>query len=238
MSTPLREADRYRNAVLAQLPDHEYERVASELRPLDAELRQPVYDKDKPIEFVYFPLTAVYSLVALADEQHEVEVCTIGNEGMVGLPVFLGAATSPNRAYCQVPGRALELTVSALHRLATYDGTLHRLLHQYTQATVVQLAQNVACHRTHAAEQRASLWLLFTHDRVGADEFVLTQQFLAQMLGLRRATVSEVASRLAADGLIEYSRGRVKVLDRGGLERASCECYRVVREEFDRLIGW
>jgi CRP-like cAMP-binding protein len=177
----------------------------------------------------------VYSLVGVADGQASVEVATIGREGMVGLPVFLGQAVSPHAAFCQVPGAAARLPAHELASVLGGNGALHGLLNRFTQATMVQIAQNVVCNSTHPLGQRAARWLLATHDRVGRDEFALTQQFLSQMLGATRPTVSETAGKLQAQGLIRYRRGQLTITDRTGLERAACSCYSIVKAEFDAL---
>ena len=227
-----------RNAILAHLPGKEYDRICPRLELVDAEIRHQVYQPGQPITEVYFPLASVFSLVAMANEdQMLVEVATVGLEGMVGLPLFLGAGSSPHAAFCQVPGPAARLSAEDLRRSLTGDGVLHHELNKFTQATMVQIAQNVVCNSTHAAEQRAARWLLTTRDRVGRDEFPLTQQFLAQMLGVRRPTVSEIASRLQEAGLIRYTRGIVTIADRPGLQRTTCDCYRIVKAEFERLTG-
>jgi CRP-like cAMP-binding protein len=227
-----------RNAILANLPESELGRIHDRLEMIDTKTRQPVYAPGQPITEVYFPLTSVFSLVALTDDQQvSVEIATIGWEGMVGLPVFLGVASSPHAAFCQIPGPAARLSADDLRRALTADGALHHELNRFTQMTMVQIAQNVVCNSTHATEQRAARWLLTTQDRVGSDEFLLTQEFLAQMLGVRRPTVSEIASRLQATGLIRYTRGTITVTDRAGLERASCSCYRILKAEFDHRMG-
>jgi CRP-like cAMP-binding protein len=185
---------------------------------------------------VHFPLSSVYSMVALADHQHpQVEVATIGYEGMVGLPLFLGATTSPNTAFAQVAGRAAILSAADFRDFLATDGALHSLLHRYTQTSLVQVSQNVVCNTVHSTEKRAARWLLTTGDRVRSDTFPLTQDFLAQMLGVRRQTVSESASRLQADGLIQYTCGIVTIADRAALEAGACECYRIIRDEFEQL---
>jgi CRP-like cAMP-binding protein len=225
------------NTLLDRLPGSEFERLRPLLVAVDAGLRDQVYEPDGPIPAVYFPLTAVYSMVAVGDGPAAVEVGTIGREGLVGLPLFLGAASSPNAAFCQVPGRAAVLTAGDLRRFLARDGELHRLLHRYTQTMMVQMAQNVVCNAAHPVVQRAARWLLTTGDRVRHDEFPMTQEFLGQMLGVRRPTVSEVAGRLQAEGLIRCARGRVVLVDRSALERVTCTCYRIVRAEFDLAAG-
>ncbi|HEU4346692.1 MAG TPA: Crp/Fnr family transcriptional regulator [Actinoplanes sp.] len=223
------------NSLLAALPAGEFERLAPMLRMADVPVRQQVYRPREPIREVYFPLSAVFSMVAVAGDRVAVEVGTVGFEGMVGLPLFLGASTSPNAAFCQIPGEAAWMSSADFAGFLAVDGSLHRLLHRYVQSTMIQLAQNVVCNSAHALEQRMSRWLLMCADRVRADTFELTQEFLAQMLGVRRATVSETARRLQADGLIRYTRGVMTINDRKRLEHAACECYDILRLEFDQL---
>jgi Crp-like helix-turn-helix domain len=165
-----------------------------------------------------------------------VEVVTIGKEGMDGLPVFLGAQTAPLDSLCQVPGDAARMTADALRSEVGPGDRLYDLLHRFTEATLVFAAQSSACNRLHSVEQRCSRWILHTHDRVGGNGLYLTQEFLSQMLGVRRASVSEVASAFQSEGLISYSRGRLRTCDRSGLEAVTCECYRVATKEFDRLL--
>jgi CRP-like cAMP-binding protein len=224
-----------RNAILRQLPEREYRRLRAKMAFIEAEIRQEVYQPDQPITDVYFPLSSVYSLVGWVNEHQPVEVATIGHEGMVGLPLFLGANTSPHAAFCQIPGDSLRLGAEDLRSALRLDGVLHRTLNRFTQATMVQVAQNVVCNGAHATQQRAARWLLTTHDRVRRDQFLLTQNFLAQMLGVRRPTVSEVAQGLQDQGLIRYSRGLVTIVDRARLEQVACPCYAIVRAEFDAI---
>ena len=186
---------------------------------------------------VYFPEGGVFSLITQMASGGSIEVARTGNEGMIGIPVFLDAVTSPARAVCQIPGRTLRMTSEAFREEAARGSPLHALLHRYTQALMTHLAQSVACNRLHSSAQRCARWLLMTHDRVGTDHFPLTQEFLARMLGMRRATVSEVASALQEAGIIHYEHGRLTIEDRGALEGAACECYAVIRAEFDQLLG-
>lgn len=198
--------------------------------------RDSVYEPGRPITCVYFPLSAIFSLVAMADGKAVIEVATIGREGMVGLPFFLGAASSPHSSFCQIPGTAARLRADELRTVLNGSGVLHDALNRYTQSTMVQIAQNVVCNGTHTVVQRACRWLLTTHDRVGHEQFELTQEFLAQMLGVRRPTVSDTASRLQAEGLIRYSRGMITITNRKGLERRTCPCYAIVKAEFDAMM--
>ena len=228
--------DPRRNAILRQLPAPEYERVIAAGEVVSAELRDEVYSPQTPVEHVYFPLSCVYSYVATVDDEVLVEVGTIGLEGMVGLPAFLGITHSPHIVFCQVPGSALRLSVQQLRDLLVGDGALHASLNRSVQALMVQIAQNVACNRIHSTEARSARWLLTTQDRVGAETFTLTQQFLAQMLGVRRPTVSQTARNLQTAGLISYTRGTVTITDRARLIEAACDCYQIVRDETQRLM--
>lgn len=229
--------DLQRNALLAALPGEEFRRLRARLEIVEAEARLPVIKPGRPITEVYFPLASVFSMVGLADGRVVVEVATIGREGMVGLPLFLGAASSPHSSFCQIPGPAARLAAADLRDHLGGNGALHGALSRFTQATMVQIAQNLVCNSTHDTRQRACRWLLTTHDRVGRDSFLLTQEFLAQMLGVSRPTVSQIASRLQSEGLVRYRRGVMTVISRPGLEQAACQCYAIVKAEFDTMIG-
>jgi CRP-like cAMP-binding protein len=205
------------------------------LELISMEVRHIVYEPNVPIEYVYFPVDGVLSMLALLEDDIEIEVGTVGNEGMVGLSLFLGSDTTPGRAFSQVPGQAYRLSTADFKELIREPSRFTAILHRYTQALMVQISQGTGCNRVHSNQQRCARWLLQTHDRVGKDEFSLTQEFLGQMLGVRRATVSEVAGQLQADGIIEYSRGTIRILNRARLEATSCACYRVIREEYDRM---
>jgi CRP-like cAMP-binding protein len=226
-----------KNRLLAALPRDEYHRLLPHLEKVPLPLKDILYEANGSIPHVFFPLSGVVSLVILMESGFTLEVGTIGNEGMVGTPVFLGSESSPTRAISQVPGEALRLETKVFQKEMRRRGPLHGLVQRYTQAMINQISQSTVCNRRHSVEKRMCRWLLMSHDRVGADEFLLTQEFLAQMLGVRRPTVSAVAGILQKAGLITYHRGKMTVLDRKGLEAASCECYQVVREELDRLLG-
>jgi CRP-like cAMP-binding protein len=237
MAAPDDARSRPRNRILAALPEPDRARLAASLERVALGPKQVLFDVDKPIEHVYFPEDGVVSVLSVATDGSAVETGTVGYEGIVGLPVFFGADRAPAQAVCQVPGEALRIDSATFRReLERGGGELRSLLGRYAQALFTQLAQSSACNRLHSMRERCARWLLQAHDRVGADEFPLTQQFLSQMLGVRRATVSEVASALQREGLITYEYGRITVRDRRGLEAAACECYAVVRREFDRLL--
>ena len=222
------------NALLSALPPGERERLR--LERVSSEIKDVVYESNGPISHVYFPLSGVYSLVVVMQDGLTVEAATVGNEGMVGMPVFLGADKSPHRAFCQIPAESLRTTADDFRAEVGRGGALDAVMRRYNQALVNQMAYSVACNRLHSVEERMCRWLLMSHDRVGEDRFPLTQEFLAQMLGVRRPSVTVTAGVLQKAGLIAYTRGQVIILDRGGLEESSCECYAVVRAEFERLL--
>ncbi|MFN2608298.1 MAG: Crp/Fnr family transcriptional regulator [Acidimicrobiales bacterium] len=210
--------------------------LADDLEEVDLATRQEVYQPGKPIEHVFFPLDAVVSIVADMADGTVVEVATVGSEGMVGVPVILRANESAYRAFAQIPGRALRLEAGRLLGLVAQSEDFAGPLYRYVQALMTQIARAAACNHSHSIDERAARWLLLTHDRVGRDDFLLTQEFLAQMLSVRRATVNTAASMLQRAGYITYSRGRIRVLDRVGLEGAACDCYGIIRQEYERLV--
>ena len=225
-----------KNQLLAVLPQEEYERLNAYLETVFLKLKQNLYLPNEPIEYIYFVNSGVASLLNLMEDGTAVEVATIGNEGMVGLPVFLGADRIPGQAMVQIPGDALRMKADVFKDKVTPGSPLHDLLQRYTQTLFNQIAQSAACNRLHSVEERMCRWLLMTQDRVGQNAFVLTQEFLSQMLGVRRPTVSIAASILQKAGLIRYSRGNITILDREGLENASCECYKIIQADFERLF--
>jgi CRP-like cAMP-binding protein len=226
-----------RNRILSALPPDELERIQPALELVDMPLRKVVIDPNRPIEHVYFMEEGVVSMLGVLEDGTAVETATIGNEGMVGLPVFLGTDRMAAQAFTQVSGCAYRMPVDAFREEIGRGGTLPALLGCYTQAIITLLSQNSACNRVHTTEQRCARWLLLTADRAGRDTVDLTHLFLSQMLGVRRATVTEIAGELQDRGLIDYTRGRITIVDRPGLEGTSCECYRVILSEFDRLLG-
>jgi CRP-like cAMP-binding protein len=205
------------------------------LERCDAQVRDMLFEQDEPIRQIVFPTTCVCSMVTVLENGGPIELATIGNEGLVGVPVFLGASATNARGFVQVAGEYLSLSASAFRKAIDNGGPLHGLVQRYSQALFTQIAQNVACNRAHPVEQRCARWLLQTADRVGRKDFPLTQEFLGQMLGVRRATVNGAARALQDAGLITYRRGEITIEDRTGLEAASCECYAIVAREFDRL---
>lgn len=199
--------------------------------------RRVLYDPDKPIEHVYFPEDGVISLVSNLEEGSTLEIATIGKEGMVGVPVLLGAVSSPLQAFAQVPGHAFQMSTAEFKR-ALMNGTgLRRVLELYTQALFTQLSQSVVCNRLHSIEQRCARWLLMTADRVRNSRFILTQEFLAQMLGVRRASVNGCLQSFQRRGMVEYKQSQMQLKNRRKLEAISCQCYFVVRKEYQKLTG-
>jgi len=199
--------------------------------------RQVLYEPRSPIDHAYFPTRGVLSAIIVMEDGNSIEVATVGREGVVGLPVFLGPVTSSNQVIVQVAGSALRIKGDALKGEADRDGPLRRVLLGYQGAFLAQVGQGVACNGLHTVLQRCCRWLLMTQDRLQADVLPLTHEFLGIMLGVRRATVSEVLEPLQDDGLVRARRGKITVLDRPGLEAACCECYRTVNDEFGRLLG-
>ena len=237
MAAILRDRAR-QNRLLRALTPLTLTQILPALEPARLDMKEILAVPNVPIRFVYFPLTGLVSLISTLADGMIVEVITIGREGMVGLPLFLRAASMPLTALVQVPGEALRMDAEAFDRLLREGNEEFRhLLYRYTQALFNQLAQHVVCNRLHSIAPRCARWLLLTHDRVGQAAFPLTHEFLAQMLGVRRASVTEVAGRLQQAGLIHYRYGIITILDRAGLEAASCECYGVIKQEYDRLLG-
>lgn len=225
-----------RNRLLAALAPHAFEQMKRNLELVSLSIRDVIYDVGHPIERVFFVETGVVSIVSVMADGSAVETATVGNEGMLGVPVFLDTDRSATQAFCQVPGHSLTMPVESFRRVASEVEGLRTILNRYVQALFTQIAQSSGCNRLHPVRQRCARWILQTHDRVEHDEFPLTHEFLSQMLGVRRATVTEAAGALQEAGLLEYERGWMHVIDRDGLERVACECYAIVRSEFDRLL--
>lgn len=224
------------NWVLRAVPRDDRDRLRVRLEPVRMEHREIAYDAEEPIRYVYFPLTGMFSILAIADPRRTIEVAVVGNEGVVGLPVFLGAADTPGRAVCQIPADTLRIPADAFREEVRSSGPLQGALRRYAQGLFNQTAQTAICNNTHPIEGRCARWLLMTHDRVGADTFVATQETLARMLGVQRSTVNLAAGKLQDAGLIGYARGRITVRDRAGLEAAACGCYRIIHRAFARLL--
>ena len=227
---------RPRNHLLRALPPAELELLRPHLELVQWQQRDLVYDAGAPIHYVHFPETAVLSNVSVLAQGGTVEVGTAGREGMVGLPVFLGDHASTHVVFAQVPGLASRIETKLFLGLTTTPGAFHRVMLRYTRAFFTQVVQTAACNAAHLVEERCARWLLTTHDRVDGADFPLTHELLAYMLGVRRAGVTVAMGALQDAGLVHTTRGRIAIADRAGLERASCECYHVVRAHFERLL--
>jgi CRP-like cAMP-binding protein len=231
-------ADLSRNHLLAEVPAAELELIRSEAQRVRSRMREVIYAQGAAMDYVLFPENGVFSLLAEMSDGTVVETLTVGNEGMIGLPALMGATRSPTRAICQITGLAFRVPVDTVREAASLPGSvLFRRLARYAQAQLTSLSRSVACNRIHTAQQRYARWVLTTHDRVGTDEFPITQEFLAQMLGVTRPTISLVGQELHKAGLIHYAKGRLTVDDRTGLEGVACECYWSVRESFNEMLG-
>jgi CRP-like cAMP-binding protein len=226
------------NWLLQRLSPSDYARFGEHLDPVALEFKETLYEQGTRIRHVYFPTSGVVSLITVMTAGGEpIETGTVGREGMVGLPAFLEADRAPGRALCQIPGTALRMSVDRFHACVGRIDSLRISLLRYTNVVMAMMAQAAACNRSHDTKARMARWLLMMHDRVDGDEFPLTQEFLGQMLGVRRPAVSVAGSALQGEGRIKYTRGTITVCDRDGLEKAACECYARIRDEFAHNFG-
>jgi CRP-like cAMP-binding protein len=226
-----------RNRILSSLPDEEVDLVLSMLEPEELAFGQVLIESDHPIEYVHFPERALVSMLGAADDSAAVEVAMIGRDGMVGLPLFFGLDRTLMRGYVQIAGSAWRMTAEHFRALLYQSATLERMVRRYAHASFFFAAQSSACNRLHNVMQRSARWLLTTQDAVGAPRFRITHLVLAQMLGVRRATVTETAGLLQRAGHIAYNRGQVQIVDRPGLEEVSCSCYALIRREQERAMS-
>jgi CRP-like cAMP-binding protein len=225
------------NRLLAALPVAEYERITSSLRHVSFALGEVVYEFGEQMDYVYFPTTSIVSLLYTMENGSSAEMGLTGNDGIVGIALFMGGGTMPNRAIVQSAGGALRMKAKVLQNEFARGGKFQKVLLRYTQALITQISQTAVCNRLHSVEQQLCRWLLLSHDRVPADDLVMTQELIADMLGVRREGVTVAAGNLQDAEAISYVRGHIKILNRQKLEETVCECYQVVRAEFDRLIG-
>ncbi len=237
MAISRKEESPLENHLLAALPGPVYEILRPQMEKVSFVLGEVIYESREPILHAYFPTSSIVSLLSLMENGATAEIGVVGNDGVIGIALFLGGGTSPNRAVVQSAGTAFKLKVQSL--LAEFDkGTeLHRILLRYTQALLTQISQTAVCNRLHTVEQQLCRWLLLSHDRLQTNQLVMTQDLISNMLGVRREGVTVAARHLKELGLISYVRGTIKLLDRAGLEAACCECYQVVKMEYDRLLG-
>lgn len=228
--------ERSSNHLLAALPEAEWQRWLPELESVDMPLGQVLYESGSTLSHVYFPITSIVSLLYVMEDGASAEIAVVGNEGIVGISLFMGGGSTPSRAVVQSAGRGLRLKAQMMKDEFNKSGPVLHLLLRYTQALITQMSQTAVCNRHHSLDQQLCRWLLLSLDRLQGDELVMTQELIANMLGVRRGGVTEAALRLQEAGLIRYARGHITVLDRAGLERRTCECYSVVKKEYDRLL--
>ncbi len=223
------------NHLLAALPEAEWQRWRPQLEAVAMPLGQVLYESGGALSHVYFPTTAIVSLLYVMESGASAEIAVVGNEGVVGISLFMGGDSTPSRAVVQSAGRGYRLTAAVIKDEFTRAPVLHLLL-RYTQALITQMSQTAVCNRHHSLDQQLCRWLLLSLDRLQGNELVMTQELIANMLGVRREGVTDGALKLQKAGLIRYARGRITVTDRPGLERRCCECYAVVKKEYDRLL--
>jgi CRP-like cAMP-binding protein len=226
-----------KNQLLARLPPSEYERLTPELKAVRHPAKHILYRAYGPIDYVYFPIDGVISAMTIMDDGSAIEVATIGNEGIAGLSASFGSKTSPYEVMVQVEGDAMRMSVDVLKRETDKDGPLQKILSIYNVALQTQIGYSVACNGLHTIEKRCCRWLLTAQDRIDSDVLPLTHEFLSIMLGVRRASITEVLRPLQEQGLIDNGRGKIHIVDRKGLEASCCECYRRTKEEFVRLFS-
>jgi len=225
------------NRLLATLPKKEYERLLPGLKRITLTFGEVLYEPGDRIKHVYFPNNSIVSLLSALSERSTLEVGMVGNEGMAGLPIFMGVKVSRTRALVQGAGSAMRMTSATVRDEANRLGALHRLLHRYSHSLLTQVSQSATCNRFHSVDARLARWLLMTSDRLGMGEFRLTQEFMSSMLGVRREGVNKAAGALQTEKLIRYSRGVITILNRRGLEANSCECYALIKSESDEYLN-
>ncbi len=225
------------NRLLAALPDAEWRRIEPNLKPVELPLGEAVYESGARLDYVYFPTTAIVSLLYVMANGASAEIAIVGNDGVVGIALFMGGESTPSRAVVQSEGWAYRMRGPLLKEEFTRGGEMQHVLLRYTQVLITQMAQTAVCNRHHSIDQQLCRWLLLSLDRIESDELTMTQELIANMLGVRREGVTDAAGKLQDAGLIRYRRGRITVLDRAGLESRCCECYEVVKLEADRLLG-
>jgi len=224
------------NRLLAAMPRAEYQSLVPSLERVAMPLGQALYESGEAQGFVYFPTSSIVSLLYVLANGATAEIAVTGRDGLVGIALFMGGETTPSRAVVQSAGDGYRLRASVLKKEFERGGALQHLLLRYTQALITQMTQTAVCNRHHSVDQQLCRWLLLSLDRLPSDKLVMTQELIANMLGVRREGVTEAAGKLQADGLIEYSRGKITVVDRERLEARVCECYAVVKREYDRLL--
>ena len=230
-------ADAQKNFLLKSLPQDELKRVLSHLRPVDLPLGKVLYESGDKLDHAYFPTTAIVSLLYIMENGGTAEIGVVGNDGILGIALFMGGGTQPNRAVIQSAGKALKISAKDLLTEFTLAHKFQNILLRYTQALMTQISQTAVCNRLHTVEQQLCRWLLLSHDRLDSDKLVMTHDLISNMLGVRREGVTLAAQKLVARKLIKSLRGTMTIIDRQGLESAVCECYEVVNNEYNRLLG-
>ena len=230
LNTPLQ------NHLMSALPIEVYERLLPNLERVPMPLGKVLYESGEKLRYAYFPMTCIVSLLYVMENGASAEIAVVGNEGIIGIALFMGGNTMPNRAVVQSAGYAYRLRGALMQKEVDLYGSFLHLLLRYTQALITQMAQTAVCNRHHSVDQQLCRWLLLSLDRLQSNELSMTQELIANMLGVRREGVTDAAGKLQRAGLIDYNRGRITVLDRPGLEKRVCECYQVVKTEFDRLL--
>lgn len=225
------------NHLLAALPTAEFERLAANLEPVPMALGDVLYESGGQLKHVYFPTTSIVSLHYVMENGSSAEIAGVGNEGVLGISLFMGGNSTPSRAIVQTAGFGYRLAARLLMEEFNRAGLMMRLLLRYTQALITQMSQTAVCNRYHSVDQQLCRWLLLTLDRLPSNELIMTQELVASMLGVRREAVTEAAGKLQHAGIIRYRRGHITVIDRSGLASHVCECYAVVKKEFDRLLS-
>jgi len=237
MSTTRQASSPTQNRLLASLPREELELLSPYLEQVWLSHGQMIILPDEPIEFVYFPLNCLLSLVVVMEDGATVESGSVGREGMAGLPIVLDVATTPMQTLAQIPGQSIRIKSEIIKQAFDRGGVLQKILYRYIHTVIVVSSQTAACNRLHRLEARLCRWLLMSSDGIGSEKLYLTQEFLATMLGVRRSGVSEAASQLQSQGLINYQRGQIEIVNRQNLETSACECYAAVKAEYERLFG-
>jgi CRP-like cAMP-binding protein len=225
------------NHLLAALPVDEFARLAPDLEPVSLPFGKVIYESGEQLEYIYFPTTAIISLLYIMENGSTAEIGMAGNDGLVGVALFMGGSTTPSRAVVQSAGNAFRLRAKTLQTVFGSAGLFQKILLRYTQALMTQISQTAVCNRLHSVEQQLCRWLLVNYDLLQTNKLTMTHDLIANMLGVRREGVSIAAGHLQKQGLIKYVRGTITILDRRGLESAACECYQVVKDEYDRLLG-
>jgi CRP-like cAMP-binding protein len=226
-----------KNHLLAAITNEEMARLLLELQPVSLSLGKVIYESGEKLDYIYFPTTAIISLLYIMESGATAEIGVVGNDGLIGIAIFMGGDTTPNRAVVQSAGKALKMKAQVMKDEFTRGGAFHNQCLRYTQALITQISQTAVCNRLHSVDQQLCRWLLLSHDRLPSDRLIMTHDLIANMLGVRREGITHAATRLQRAGYISYVRGDMTILNRKGLETNVCECYDVVRIEYERLLG-